>query len=246
MKQVECTEQYIKRLTEAITKGKKLTKLWDTIASKKLGNDCEKQNGDFAKEKVDMQEYATNFEKIFSTKYPNIFKRMKCIEKRYEDHIPFYTVTLSNFSFTLSFTSAFSCHEWVKVFCPCIFTYFGEYDTRYHLEVGLHLEEFIDWLVIENENMKSLRKEWDELCDNIRYGLISNNNDEDVVNSILDEKTKDLNIEVSVEKVISENHHSINLRCLSLDILFHVPGGYTDWERVIDLFVDIVKFKMKD
>jgi len=244
MKSVDCTDHYIKKLTKAIEKGSNLTKHWDAIASKKLAIDFINQRPlDKGRHRnIKMERYVAEFQRIFSTKYPDVFKGMKCKEIRYAEKVPFYIVSLSNFSFTLSIQVL----NFGKEFVPSIVEYVGDYDTGYPLYVKGSIKDFIDWLVAENANMKSLREEWNELCHNIRKHLKINTIDENVIKALLAEKTKDLNIDISVDTIIAEHSHSVDLKCKSLDIFFHVPGGYPGWTRVIDLFVDMVKHKMKE
>lgn len=220
-------KDYEKKLSETIARGTKTDRWWQMAIGMKMEHDNPTVPNNLSKtNQINVNLLESYLKKLGGNDFIAI-KHTK--EKNGQDSC---IVSMSNFEFKIIPTSRILCY-----FCySYIEIKVWWYDT---------IEEFAKWILKENEEMPSFRKDWEEHCLELRKRILIGNVDEIAVKAFLNEKLGDKVKECKTQVGFTVKGGCLELSYPPADILFRIPTIYTDWQRIVETFADVVMSQTK-
>lgn len=149
---------------------------------------------------------------------------------------PGYKLEFTNYNITFRF----ACY-YKDLFIPA-FYYYTYSDGDFYFLLEKSVEEIAQWLVEQNQKIVAFRQEWDEYCRELTKRMLKEKIDVSVINTLLIQSLGE-GTKYALKTDCNENGPYVDLSCSLPEVHLQIPADYPDWQKVADLFADIIKQK---
>lgn len=149
---------------------------------------------------------------------------------------PGYKLVFTNYNITFRF----DCY-YKDLFIPALY-YYTISDGGFYFWLEKSVEEIAQWLVEQNQKIVEFRQEWDEYCRELSKRLLKEKMDVSIIQSLLSQSL-DKDTKYVLKTDCNENGPFVDLSCPLPEVHMQIPAEYPDWQKVADLFIDIITHK---